>query len=85
MKIFVHKLIKTCGACPTQWEGETSDGDDVYIRYRWGYLSVRINNEEIFGVQLSDNLDGYLEYDELKKQINSFMIIPFYETSEIDW
>lgn len=35
-------LVQTCDACPSQWDAETDDGRPVYIRYRWGFLSVRV-------------------------------------------
>jgi hypothetical protein len=36
----ITKIKKTCWACPSQWEGKTKDGRAVYIRFRWGNLSV---------------------------------------------
>lgn len=33
------RLAQTCRACPSQWEGETVDGQAVYVRYRHGMLS----------------------------------------------
>lgn len=38
--IIIEHLTQTCGACPSQWEGELEDGRMLYIRYRWGYLSI---------------------------------------------
>lgn len=38
----VVSLTKTCGGCPAQWEGLTEDGRAVYVRYRWGILSVGV-------------------------------------------
>lgn len=80
--ITVKKLVKTCFACPAQWDGETDDGRLVYIRYRWGYLSVRVSElnpkdewaavrgEEIFGKDLSDPFGGYMETSELKNTLS---------------
>ena len=82
MIITVKKLVKTCFACPAQWEGETDDNRLVYIRYRWGYLSVRISEpnktnitdavrgDEIFGKDLNDPFGGYMENDELEAVLN---------------
>jgi len=36
----VVELTKTCKACPAQWEGQLDDGRVIYVRYRWGGLSV---------------------------------------------
>jgi hypothetical protein len=37
-KLKVATLEKTCEACPSQWEGVGANGEDIYIRYRWGTL-----------------------------------------------
>ena len=50
----------TCLACPSQWEGITDDGESVYIRYRWGHLSVSVSGTKIFSRQIGDGLDGVL-------------------------
>lgn len=65
----------TSSVCPSQWNAKTNDGRKVYIRFRWGYLSVRVETdsypgdavkgEEIFGKQLSDSLDGFLSEEQL--------------------
>ncbi|MEM7133442.1 MAG: hypothetical protein AAF702_44510 [Chloroflexota bacterium] len=36
----VTELKMTCNAAPVQWRGRTQDGQHVYIRGRWGQLSV---------------------------------------------
>lgn len=65
MKIEVIK--QTCTACPSQWVGATRNAQSVYIRYRWGYLSVKIDNVEVFGKQLMDDLHGVLTEERLIK------------------
>lgn len=88
-KLQITKLRKTCEACPAQWEGEDSKGNPIYIRFRWGYLSIRqeekgedimsaIDGKEIFGEKLSDGLDGSLSFEELKNAAKSRLI-------EIEW
>jgi hypothetical protein len=49
--IKIVKIRQTCVICPTQYEGKTDDDRPVYIRYRWGYLSVRVGDK---GTSLSD-------------------------------
>ena len=39
----IAKLIQTCAACPSQWEGHLDDGRMVYIRYRHGTLRANIS------------------------------------------
>ncbi len=66
----------TCGACPSQWEATTEDNKPVYIRYRWGYLSIRegeiggdvwsaVDGNEIYGSQLGEDLDGVISWDKV--------------------
>jgi hypothetical protein len=40
-------LTKTCDAAPAQWQGKLANGHDIYIRYRYGHLSVRMG-EHLF-------------------------------------
>jgi hypothetical protein len=40
--LFIKELARTCYACPSQWEGRLADDRPLYIRYRWGQLSVHI-------------------------------------------
>jgi hypothetical protein len=81
-------LNRTCYACPSQWEGETSEGLRFYARYRWGWLSVQVGKETILGKALGDNLDGLMEERELKFQLRDLVdfsaigMIP--ECSELD-
>jgi hypothetical protein len=86
----VKGIICTCGDCPSQWEVSLENGKMMYIRYRWGYLSVRISpdetkdiydavgGEEVYGNQLSDGLDGVLDYEDLRKELieNTNIILP---------
>lgn len=84
----INRIYKTSYACPTQWEGITDDNRKVYIRYRWGYLSVRIGKvddmsefaavggEEILGCSFGDAYDGCLEYSELKKLTEEVLELP---------
>ena len=41
----VIEIKKTCEAAPSQWEGVDAEGRPVYVRYRWGYLSIRIGEK----------------------------------------
>ena len=54
MKIL--NLTKTCWMCPSQWEGTLEDGKMVYIRYRWGHLTITTSKEPSNDIQ--DAVDG---------------------------
>ncbi|GAH18625.1 unnamed protein product [marine sediment metagenome] len=63
------KIRQTSKGCPSQWEGYTDKHEPVYIRYRWGYLSVGIDGKEIIGKNIGDEFDGILSLEELKKEL----------------
>jgi hypothetical protein len=56
----IADLEQTCWACPSQWEGRTADGSDLYIRYRHGHLSVDVGGETVFALDHGDALDGVM-------------------------
>jgi len=62
--IVVAKVKWFGGACPTQLEGTTEDGKEVYARYRGGRVRVEIGNEVLFSKQLDygEDDDHSLEY-----------------------
>lgn len=73
----IVKLECTCQACPTQYEAKLEDGRLVYLRYRWGYLSIRaspcetdnihdaISGEEVLGESRGDDFHGSMDRDEV--------------------
>jgi hypothetical protein len=72
----ISDIQQTCLACPSQWEGHLADGCPIYIRYRWGELSVRVgptggtiddalDSAPVFERQIGDHLDGSIELDEV--------------------
>ena len=71
----IIELKQTCYACPSQWEGKTLYDQRVYIRYRWGYLSIEVDGEEVYGRQLGDGLSGVLSEGKLIQilQANNLM------------
>lgn len=62
-------LVQTCSACPSQWEGNTADGDNLYIRVRHGALSVDIDHKNVFYADVSDQFDGVMTLDEVLERI----------------
>jgi hypothetical protein len=72
----VSRLTQTSERDPSQWEGRTFDGLFVYVRYRWGWLTISsgttaaqavMNDNNLFEKQLGDRLDGKLEYERLRE------------------
>ena len=71
----LKNIIQTCHSCPSQWEGEIEDGRNIYIRYRWGYLSIYLSynpgepalaGELIYDRQLGDGLHGSILFYEIE-------------------
>lgn len=62
-RIKLHQLNKISYACPSQWIGITTNNKRIYIRYRWGILTVRkslTNRNCIYKEVVGDELDGHL-------------------------
>lgn len=86
--IRVKSVKLTCMACPSQWEGETDAGQFVYARYRHGTLRVDIAPSErawqdqgaltyrVYQKTFGDDLDGILEYIDLKKRTSHLIEWP---------
>jgi hypothetical protein len=36
MNHVIARAVRTCTACPSQWDAWTADGQYLYLRYRWG-------------------------------------------------
>ena len=71
-KPVISDIEMTCGACPTQWEGTTTDGQYVYIRYRHGMFQVGIGATDDDAVVNSQTIayverqaDGVMDNDEM--------------------
>jgi hypothetical protein len=75
----IASIRQTCSASPSQWEGNLKDGRMLYIRYRWGHLSIKIipkatsdildavKGISVFSQQWSDNvMDGEISYSEIE-------------------
>lgn len=84
----VEHLRQTCSACPSQWEFRTDEGHMVYVRYRWGFLSVSVSLEPtdnvydavgglvIYGEQLQDDgLDGVIAWSEVHELIKDIDVL----------
>lgn len=40
MDLTLAKVVQTCSACPSQWDAWTTDGQYLYMRYRFGVGTV---------------------------------------------
>lgn len=67
----VLHLTNTCYACPSQWEGTSESGDDIYIRYRWGGFRIEVNGQVVHRQAIGDGLDGFISNEDLAKILKS--------------
>jgi hypothetical protein len=79
------KLVRTCDACPTQYDVTLEDGRYVYFRFRHGRWAIRLfENEESFDygnelavVQGSPEgahpLDGFLTHEEVVALLEEYL------------
>lgn len=84
--ITLTKIVQTCFGCPSSWEGWDSEGTYYYFRFRWGYLGVDQTQEgkepqALWGKQISDGLDGILNYYDMKNHLAELFEFP--EHSEL--
>ena len=68
MQIDNYDFVKTCGACPEQYDVFDADGTQVaYVRLRWGCLTVKcpdVGGTEIYSADIGDGLTGSFESDQ---------------------
>lgn len=77
----ITDLVLKIEACPTLWECKL-DGKPAYIRYRWGIISVRLNegkalwNTVVAEERIGEDFDGVLDTDEMEDWVkkNGFEI-----------
>lgn len=84
----IKELRKINELSPTEYEGILDTGQQIYIRYRWGKLIVRIsykpsnnildaiNGHEIFSVVLDDLFDSIIDDNRLIKICSTIMEFP---------
>jgi hypothetical protein len=76
-------LTQTCAMCPSQWEGILDNGKHVYVRYRWGQITLRvgknldaaIDSRHYLFKQIGEDFDGILSSREMLKVLNLEVII----------
>lgn len=80
----VKTLQNDGGSCPSQWSGKTEDDKDIYIRYRWGKLSVLVDDECVFTEFVGHNMSGGLTTKLMLKHTQLTMLSACSECDEDD-
>ena len=65
----------TCHSCPSQWEGKTEDGREVYIRFRFGCFYCEIDGEKIYQSSPKgyDGYSGTMSDADMKKELSGVL------------
>lgn len=72
-KIVPSSIIRTCTACPSQWEAVLNDGTMMYARFRWGHFYVVVSKNPVKDVmELFDQEILVLESDDVG-DMNGYM------------
>lgn len=99
--ITVTRIAKTCYCCPSQWEGLTDDNRQIYVRYRWGSLSITlgeandmsrfaaVDGKEVMSAEIvaDDEMGatGFLTYAQLRELVAGLVTLPDAEAETVDW
>jgi len=92
--IRVTTVVRTCTACPDQWEGITDDNRQIYARGRHGYLEIRVGPigdmsrfAAVTGalVLSNDNVDDFMTYAELQAMTSGIIEWPATESDAVTW
>ena len=76
--ISIARIVQTCEACPSQWEGFFDDGRAFYIRFRWGHLRMTVHASDPMSTEAesvlhwdddSEGWNGKMTYDELRLRL----------------
>ncbi len=81
--VTITRLVQTCEACPSQWDGWDAEGNYYYFRYRHGHFCVRgpvsgsgLLSGPVFMEStpaLSGGGDGFMTFEELRVVVEGVM------------
>lgn len=83
----IKSLKCTCSACPSQWEGLTERNEALYIRYRWGRLTIQLSEQDgtirdaiisgriLYQKQIGDEFGGVIDIEEVMEIMKKEYII----------
>jgi len=41
----ITTIVRTCIACPSQWQGRLNNEQYIYIRYRWSNFTIGVGDD----------------------------------------
>lgn len=57
------RVVKTCSACPEQYDVFFNGEQIAYIRLRWGVLTCDLGKTEIYRYTFEDDTKGFFDSD----------------------
>lgn len=67
MSIRLVRVVETCGGCPSQWDAWDAEGAYYYLRFRYGYGSVSIGendeSQQIREFRHGDDMAGIIDLE----------------------
>jgi Zn finger protein HypA/HybF involved in hydrogenase expression len=72
--VCVTSLERSCIACPASWKGQTSDENNIYIRFRGGVFRIKIGEKDIPDDTIHEEsiggaFDGYMNAREVREKL----------------
>lgn len=70
----IEYIEQSCFACPTIFDVKLSDGTEAYIKFRWGHITLRKQDDVetiLESEQLSDGLDGVISWEDTVKWLET--------------
>lgn len=74
MSTRIVKAVRTCYACPSQWDAYTDTGDYLYLRFRHGFGTVEhyprgcVSRDDdvvqVAAFEALDGADGFIELED---------------------
>jgi len=83
--VTLAELAMTCMVCPAQWEGKTTGGREVYIRYRHGRFTVDLNGFRYYSAKLGDDSASDMTTEEMLAYTGMAMAPGVSPTGWADW
>ena len=70
----IQYVCQSCTGCPTIFDITFSDGSPGYIRFRYGQITLRKEDDVktlLESEQISDNYDGVISWEDTVKWLES--------------
>lgn len=69
--IKIVEIYQTCNVAPSQWDAWTDEGEYIYIRHRWGILTISRGAvlNVVLEIEPDSSTTSFLSYADLVKEL----------------